>query len=241
MSILPSIFVLDPKASGALTISGEASINIPGAVVVDSSSSRALSVSGEASIAAASIQVVGGVHSTDDATLSPAPTTGVAPLADPLAGLPSPSAGTSLGAVNLTKGSLTIGPGTYSQIKVSGKASLTLLPGVYVITGGGFAVSGHASVSGSGVMIYNAGSSYPSPGGEFGGIALGGDGTIQLSPAATGPYAGVVIFQSRQNTRALSVNGEAMLGIGGTIYAANALLSIERRFRRSRIRWSSAR
>ena len=56
--------------------------------------------------------------------------------------------------------SQTINPGIYSQITVSGNAKLTLNPGIYVIAGGGFTVSGNASVTGSGVMIYNAGSTY---------------------------------------------------------------------------------
>ena len=75
----------------------------------------------------------------------------------------------------------TINPGIYSQITVSGNASLTLNPGIYIIEGGGFTVTGNASVSGSGVMIYNAGSNYPSSGGNFGGITLSGNGTFNLT------------------------------------------------------------
>ena len=33
--------------------------------------------------------------------------------------------------------------------------------GIYIIAGGGFFVAGTASVTGSGVMIFNAGSNYP--------------------------------------------------------------------------------
>ena len=120
----------------------------------------------------------------------------------------------------------TICPGIYSQINVSGNASLTLNPGIYIIEGGGLTVSGNASISGTGVMIYNAGSNYPSSGGNFGGITLSGNGTFSLSAPTSGPYAGVLIFQSRQNTRALSFSGNAMAGMVGTIYAANALLSM---------------
>ena len=46
------------------------------------------------------------------------------PVADPLAGLAVPSAGTSNGAVNLGgSSSKTINPGVYSQITVSGSTS----------------------------------------------------------------------------------------------------------------------
>ena len=44
----------------------------------------------------------------------------------------------------------TIKPGIYSQITVSGNASLTMSAGLYIIEGGGFQVSGNASVTGTG-------------------------------------------------------------------------------------------
>ena len=86
-----SIIVLDPTAGGALSLSGNASINIPGIVAVDSSSTSALSASGNASVSASSIQVVGKVQKSGNATFSPAPVTGAAAVADPLAGLAPPS------------------------------------------------------------------------------------------------------------------------------------------------------
>jgi hypothetical protein len=149
-------------------------------------------------------------------------------VSDPLLGLSGPStiSVTNYGSLSLTKGTQTICPGIYSQISVSGNASLTMNPGVYIIEGGGLTVTGNASVAGSGVMIYNAGSNYPSSGGSFGGITLSGNGTFSLSAETTGTYAGLLIFQSRQNTRALSFSGNAMAGMTGTIYAANALLSM---------------
>ena len=52
VTIGQTIFVLDPSAGGALSLSGNASINIAGGVYVDSSSSSALSASGNASVKA---------------------------------------------------------------------------------------------------------------------------------------------------------------------------------------------
>jgi predicted outer membrane repeat protein len=204
----PSIFVLNPAANGALTLSGNASIVIPGAVVVDSSSKTALSVGGNAKLSAWA--------------------TGVS-VPDPLVGLasPSPTGLSNYGAFGLTGNtSQTITPGIYSQITVSGSARLTLNPGIYIIEGGDLTVTGNASISGTGVTIYNAGSNYPNSGGNFGGITLSGNGMFNLSAPTTGAYAGILIFQSRQNTRALSLSGNATAGMSGTIYAANALLSM---------------
>ena len=85
-------------------------------------------------------------------------------------------------------------------------------------------MSGNASVTGSGVMIFNAGSKYPSTGGTYGSITLSGNGTCNLSPATSGTYAGIVFFQPPDNTKALTVTGNAS-GITGTIYAPAAQLS----------------
>jgi hypothetical protein len=136
--VIPSIFVLNPTASGALTLSGNASINIPGEVVVDSSSSSALSAGGHAQVTASVIDVLGGFQKTGSATISPVPTMGVS-VPDPLANLtgPCPTGLTNYRSVNLTSGSQPIQPGIYSQIRVSGNASLTLCPGIYIIEGGG--------------------------------------------------------------------------------------------------------
>src|SRR5262249_48839782 len=111
--------------------------------------------------------------------------------------------------------SRTLEPGTYSQITVSGNGKLTLKSGTYVISTGGFSVSGNAVVgmSGSGgVLIYDAG----------GGIAVSGNATLNLSALTSGPDAGLVIFQARNNTRALNFSGNGVAGLSGTVYAAGA-------------------
>ena len=77
---------------------------------------------------------------------------------------------------------LTISPGIYPSISVSGSGKLTMQPGIYVITGGGFSVSGAGVVSGSGVLIYNAGSNYNGgTGSSFGAFAVSGSGALNLT------------------------------------------------------------
>ena len=98
--------------------------------------------------------------------------------------------------------------------------------GTYIIEGGGFSVSGSANVSGSGVTIYNAGSNCPSSGGTYGSINWSSTGTFNLSAPSSGTYAGILIFQSRDNAQTLSINvsGKSGSAITGTIYAASAQL-----------------
>ena len=99
---------------------------------------------------------------------------------------------------------------------------------MYIITGGEFTVSGNAGVSGSGVTIFNAGSNYSgsTDGGNFGGISLSGNGNVNLNPPTIGTYAGILIYQSRVNTRALSISVNANVHVNGIIYAAYAALTI---------------
>jgi hypothetical protein len=241
--VAPTILVLDPTAGGALSLSGNASINTPGAVYVDSSYSSALSASGNATVEASVIDVHGKASKSGNATFCPAPVTGAAVLSDPLAGLAVPVASalglTCGGPVSLSgNSSKIIGPSVYSQISLSGNASLTLNPGVYIITGGGLTVSGNASVSvygpsntitGTGVTIYNAGSGYNvttgADGGSFGAITLNASGTIKLVPPSTGTYAGILIFQARDDAKALTLSGNALQGLSGEIYAPAAQLA----------------
>ena len=142
---------------------------------------------------------------------------------DPLAGLVTPALGTVLAAVSVTGNSTrVINPGTYSSISVSGNGRLTLNPGVYVLAGGGFSLSGNGSVTGNGVSFVNmAGAS-----GNTGAISFSGNGIFSLTPTTSGSLTGIVIFQPSNNIKALSITGNAAIGLFGTIYAPKAQLSI---------------
>src|SRR5262249_22114047 len=142
VSVISSIYVLNPTAANALQLTGATTVSTPGLVEVDSSSSRAVVASGSSKVTASSIQVVGGVSISGTGALRPTPVTGTRAVADPFGGLAIPQTGSVMGSVSLHGTStLTIYPGVYSSISVSGNARLTMNPGVYVIAGGGFAVS----------------------------------------------------------------------------------------------------
>ncbi|MEK7423368.1 MAG: hypothetical protein AAB131_05940, partial [Actinomycetota bacterium] len=218
------IMVLNPTAHGALTLIGGADIEVPGSVTVNSSSGAAIVAIGHSSITAATIGVVGGVFSIGGSTFSPAPTTGIAAVADPLASLPAPAPGTSRGSVACGGNSdMTLLPGSYSKILAFGNCDLTLQPGEYTIAGGGFAVTGNASITGSEVLIYNA-----TGGGKQSKMVLVGNGSVSLTPPSSGTFAGVSIFQARNNYQPISLIGHATLdgGVGGTVYAPKAQITM---------------
>ena len=226
-----SIYVMSPTASAALSVSGSSTVTVPGTIQVASSSPQAVVLSGSSRLTASTIGLFGGKSVSGSSSFGVTPTKDATAPADPLAGLPIPSA-TGMrvyAAVNLGgSSSLTIAPGIYPSINVGGSGKLTLQPGVYVITGGGFSISGAGSATGSGVMIYNAGSNYNGgSGNSFGAFALSGSGALNLAAPTSGIYAGIVVFQSRDNSHAMSVSGAAATGLGGgTIYAPAATLSL---------------
>jgi len=239
VTVQSNIVLVSSTTSGALAVSGKGQIKVTGSVQIDSNSASALQASGQGKITATQITVVGGVQISGQATTTVTPTTHAASVADPLASLPAPSPSayglTNKGAYNLSSGNATLNPGVYTSINVSGNSTLTLNPGIYVIAGGGFNVSGNAIIQGAGVMIYNAGSNFVNggaAGGTFGAINVSGQGSFSVTPMTSGPYAGIVIFQSGSasqsgvNTQTITLSGQSMLPGGGMLYAPAASVQI---------------
>ena len=225
--VSPALYVLDPSAAGALSITGTASLNEPGPIYVNSTSASAIVAAGYATATASSIDVVGGTSVTQLGSLSPDPVTGALPVADPLASQPVPIGGNRYDAVDLTgSASETINPGLYPSIDVSGDANLTLNPGIYVITGGGVTVSDHALLTGTNVVIYNTNSSFPVAGGTFGSITFMSAEEVRLSAPQAGDFAGIAILQPRANDKPLTISGSLLVNIDGTIDAPTAKLTV---------------
>jgi hypothetical protein len=152
--------------------------------------------------------------------------TGQAAVADPLASLavPSTTGMTVRSTATLSIGGstvITLQPGLYiGGINIGGAAKVTLAPGVYYFQGGGFTVGGSATVTGTGVMLYNA------PAKSTDQINVSGAASLTLTAATTGTYAGMTIFQARTATAQLVVSGSGKVNVTGTVYAAAALVNI---------------
>ena len=225
-SIQPTILVLDRTASAALSITGNASIKISGAVQVNSNARNALQASGNAQVTAAAIGVVGKYQKSGNASLHPTPTTGVAVVPDPLAGLPIPGSSGTAQNIVFAGGSHALKPGLYSKIQLSGTAQVALAPGIYVIGGGGLSATGQARLSGNGVTIYLA-SGAGSGCSAGGGFTLSGGESVDISAPATGSYVGVAIYQARNNSSGDTESGNGTLDLQGAVfYAAAAELAI---------------
>lgn len=149
--------------------------------------------------------------------------TGVRPTLDPLAFLPVPDqSGPVRSAAPLTINSLLptiLQPGVYQGgIRATGVAVVTMLPGVYVMRGGGFQVEGAATVVGLETMVYNT----TSPDHAAGPIRVASLGRVVMAAPLGGVYQGINFFQNRSLTQPVEVTGAGLTTITGTVYAARA-------------------
>jgi hypothetical protein len=111
-----------------------------------------------------------------------------------------------------------LSPGVYQGgIQIGGLATVVMLPGVYIMEGGGLKVSGLATVTGLGVTIYNTQGAFPS-----GPITISSLGKIVLTAPVTGPYQGISIFQDRSVAQSLTLSGAGTMACTGTVYVPKA-------------------
>ena len=224
------IYVIDPSAAAAMTVSGSAVVSSGCGLLVDSSSSTGLTVSGSGTVTAPTIGVVGG-YTGPVGSFTPTPKTGVIAASDPLAYLQAPA----VGACNFTSLSFTgntgssssyfqLYPGTYcGGITLHGNTWLHFNPGTYVIAGGGITVNGNANMNGSGVTFYNTTGL-----GGYQPLEMTGNMTANFSAPTSGALTGILFFQDRATplgTAGATVSGNAGSTYDGALYFPTTTLS----------------
>ncbi|HEY2414903.1 MAG TPA: autotransporter-associated beta strand repeat-containing protein [Pirellulaceae bacterium] len=219
------ILLLDAFHRGALTVTGNGAVKVIGTggeIVVDSTNSQSVTVSGNGTVGATVVDAQGVSISGHASVQDGDNVFSYAYDADPLAALPPPAVpATTQSAItlNISGGQITLQPGLYiGGIQISGQANVTLAPGIYYLQGGGFSVSGQATVNGTDVMLYDAAATASDV------ISFSGQGDVNLSGLEGGVYQGLAIFQSRSSTAAISLSGQGNVNIMGSVYAASATL-----------------
>jgi Flp pilus assembly protein TadG len=221
---LVGIHVLDLHEPSALRATGNGTGVVTGgaAVIVNSDADSAAVTTGGAMLVAPAFSVVGG---TSGGGFVGTVSTGMQPQPDPLRHVPQPNPGgyviQSSSPVHYSNGNRTVQPGVYQGgITITGKADLTMLPGIYYMEGGGFSMSGQGNLTALNVMIYNA------PQGPSDKISITGSGAVAMTPPASGIYKGLTLFQERSATQDLKIAGNGSFSMTGTLYAANALMNV---------------
>jgi hypothetical protein len=218
--------------NGDVTVTG-------GNVIVNSTASTPATLSPNGHVKVLANGKIGGpgYQGFSGSGYSPAPTN-LAPVVDPLAGVPACGPGSTCPTAHGGSGS-TLNPGVYSSIS----GSHTLNPGIYVLKGD-ITLNGNDLITGDGVMLYLACSSYPTPcssGEEGARIKATGNGSMRIKPITASqcssnadlcPYVGLSIFADRNNTathtyRGNGTNENGILGGGaGTFYMKSGTLDL---------------
>jgi hypothetical protein len=218
---LAGIVLLNPADQQTLQITGGGSVSLSdkASVFVGSGNTKAFQISGGSSITALNIFITGGYESSGRCTLNPAPLIGQVPVADPLASLPAPSTSgmPSYNTQNISgRQTVVLPPGVYfKQLNISGGANVTFSPGIYVLMNG-INVSGGSSINGAGVMLYNS----------AGQMDFSGSSQVNMSPPGHGGYAGITMFQARNDSYPAKLTGGWQSTMEGTYYFPSAQVSL---------------
>jgi Flp pilus assembly protein TadG len=194
------VLALDPTAKGALTVQGTSTLTTGCSVQVNSNSTNALVANGGGCLYATPgvVGVTGNwVANGSSNCVDPPPVVDVPPALDPLAYMVPPAIPTL--PINvimpISGGTVTLQPGLYpGGIKITG-GTITFAPGTYILDGGGFAVSGNATLTGNGVTFYNT--NVLGIPGLWGRFSIAGTVTENLSAPTSGPYAGVLFWDDK--------------------------------------------
>lgn len=233
------IITLNPNVCQATNIDGSVVIEIDGAGTFTQSNcpTNAFHSQGKILVDTEDNDVVGGW--SVGGTVDPPPSKGY-PIVDPLAEVdpptpPSspvqtcPTFGGSAGVVTLEPGvynctlnppgawGLNFLPGEYlitGGIVVNGGGSVTFGAGEYTVRGEGIKLTGNGSITGIGVTFFV----------DEGSAIFTGTGVTDLEAPEEGPFAGILLFQYRDNDNQVIITGNAAQGGWGTVYAPEAMV-----------------
>ena len=222
------VLTLDKGDVVDLSDSGGSVLNLNScSLYVNSDDPSDLTMSGSATIDAGAAYITGGVKTSGGAALdtTKGTYTGTPPISDPYAGVAVPYY-SGCNQTNYSDGSSTpqtisaVGTTPYvfcNGLSLSGSASLTLNPGIYIIDRGSFSVSGGATLSATGgvTMVLTS-----STGANYATASFSGGSTISVTAPTTGATAGLAFFQDRNapSSGTNSFSGGATQNITGAIY-----------------------
>lgn len=192
-------------------------------VFSNSAATAGLKVDTGAALKASLACSVGGVSMSG--SITPAPVTDCPPQDDPLASRAAPSfAGCSFKNLVVDNVPRTLSPGVYcGGLTIKGNSNVTLQPGVYVLKDGGLTVAGQATLTGTGVGFYITGNAAP--------VLFAAMTHVQLSAPASGPMAGLLLFEDRALSVRLKhrITSDDARKLIGTIYFPVGSLIIDAR------------
>ncbi len=216
------VLALDPSANGALSLEHRALVTGRNcAVYSNSSHATAIQAKNSATLTASFICSRGG-KSGGPGNFSPEPMVDCPGFDDPLADRPEPLVGPCLSPALVQGAENALVPGTYcGGLTLEGGTITTLLPGVYTFKDGPLIVEDGATLTGVDIGLHFSGrDAY---------FEFHEKTTISLKAPTTGVMAGLLVFESRNNStdarhKLLSNNALMLLG---TIYIPQGELHVD--------------
>jgi Flp pilus assembly protein TadG len=191
-------------------------------VDVNGTSSSAFTVQNGAHATLDALNVVGGTLTVNGSHLSVPPAyevqSGGTTTADPYAGLTLASAESGANAsgctAKLSKGAYSCG---YYPHGLEITSSTTLNPGVYVVSGGNFAVDSGAKVTAtSGVTIVLTGGAN---------VDINSGGELDITAMTTGPTAGLIFYGDPASTGIMNFSDGSRVNANGAYYFPNSTVN----------------
>lgn len=223
------VLVTGGSQNKGLSLKQSPRMTAPGCMV---HSNQDIEVSG-GSIAAARVQAVG----TATGIISPTPGTGAARITDPFAGmalnanrpcddnvavggLASAGAGAANGTdIRVSSGVTRLAAGVHCGVMLfDGTSELILDPGNHWFIGSVLTISGSAKLTGRNVVLFFDKSSR---------FDFRQQARVNLSGRESGPYAGMVMGATRDNTQMFSIDADNVEALLGVIYIPEARLVID--------------
>lgn len=214
------VITLNPTALGTISLNGSTSLTTGCGVYSNSNSLGAINIVGGGTITTtggAKTNIVG--NWSGSGNINPAPITGAASIADPLADLSPPTVGACTDTANpVNLGShqtRTISAGVYcSGLNLSAQSALTLNAGTYIVKNG-ISLGGQTTINGNGVFIYLV----------SGGVSMAGGAAVNLTAPSTGTWQGMLFYQDRANATASTLVGGTLQLMNGILYFPAATLT----------------
>ncbi len=224
------IIALEHTATTGVTLQGNADVDLGCGIATNSKATQAIATGGSSYVNASHIAAVGGLKSS----VNYAQGTVLLPYSsaqkDPFSSLPSPVLPSCSAPLNVqpnTVRNVTNPTGIACYRGMDIKGVVNFAPGIYYIDGGAVSIGAQATVTGTGVTFILTSATASSNPSSIATMNINGGATINLIAKNSGTYAGVLFYQDRRATAAVtnSVNGNARSMLQGAIYFPSQYLS----------------
>lgn len=217
------MLVLDRSRKGALVLRNAARITGNKCIIYSNSRSSAGIMTKSNTLLQSEINCSAGGFDGDASSFKPPPLTDCPEVPDPLALRQPPNVGPCIhDDLKLGDGTHTLSPGTYCRgLELEHTANVTLRPGIYVIKDGKLKVKDHARLQGEGVGFYLTGHDAR--------LEFAPNTTVSLSAPNTGPMAGLIFFEDRNNDKGNEhlIKSNNARSFVGTLYFPQGELKVD--------------